>query len=115
MKKFLCSADEYEDLRHSYNSNIQLRDKCLKRTPGTTPYEAHERFGKEAEFYAKALDAFEVREGSQRTPNGTLILSPQFQRDLEVFFAELRKEMGLDGLSVEEVMAREYPELTIEP
>ena len=92
MKKYFCSADEYQSIINSQNGVISISKKCLTYKPGTVPYEAHKRYDATAQAYGKALEAFTVRDGSVRSPDGSITLSPQFQADLSEFFAILVEE-----------------------
>lgn len=97
MKKYFCSADEYQWLVNCRNSALSVSKKCLSYKPGTVPHEEHQRFADSAKVYNFALGAFSVREGSQRSPDGNLRLYSQFQMDLKRVFVEARRELwGID-------------------
>ncbi|MBM6722674.1 hypothetical protein [Pseudoflavonifractor phocaeensis] len=113
MKKYFCSADEYQRLMNSRNGAISVSKKCLSFKPGTVPHEAHQRFADLAKVYKFALKAFSVREGSQRSPDGSLRISAQFQMDLERVFAEARHELWGIDLPAENPDPNQFPAVII--
>lgn len=113
MKKYFCSADEYQRLVNSRNSAASVSKKCLSFKPGTTPHEAHQRFADAAKVYDFALKAFSVREGSKRSSDGSLRISAQFQMDMERVFAEARHELWGIDLPADDLDPKQFPEVII--
>lgn len=93
MKKYFCSADEYQSIINDRDGALDISKKCLTRKPGTAPYEAHKRYAETAQAYDHVLKAFTVREGSQRSPDGSLLLSTKFQMDLEEALSDAAYEL----------------------
>lgn len=112
MTKYFCSADEYQHIANLRDNYTGLAKKVLARKPGTVAYESHGELAATAKGYSLALEAFSVRESSQRSPDGSLRLSPQFQRDLEEVFGEIRRTYG-GAPSPEKKKPREYPTIRI--
>lgn len=113
MKKYVCSADEYQDILNCRDNRLSISKKCLAYKPGTAPHEAYQRFADSARVYDFALKAFSVREGSQRSPGGSLHISTQFQMDLEKVFAEARHELWGIDLPAEDIDPKQFPAVVI--
>ena len=113
MTKYFCSADEYQHIANLRDNYAGLAKKVLARKPGTVAYESHGELAATAKGYSLALEAFSVRDGSQRSPDGSLRLSTQFQMDLEKVFAEARHELWGIDLPAEDLDPKKFPEVII--
>lgn len=89
-KTYFCSADEYWYLEDLRNQALKVRDKALTMKPGTAVYESAADHDRQAKLITAALEAFQVRPGSQRSSDGGCELSEEFQRDFEEFLADRR-------------------------
>lgn len=87
-KKYTCSADEYAYLKSMQEKSARVRDKALTMKPGTAAYESHKQHDGAARLYARALEVFTIRPGSQPSPDGSGELSVEFQKDFDRFVAD---------------------------
>lgn len=81
MSKMLCSADEYAHIEEKYNSYTAIVEKMKTLKPGTAAADARPKFEHLKNMFAEALEAFEVRPGSERTD--TITLSVEFQENFK--------------------------------
>lgn len=102
-KRFVCSADEYRYLEETRNQAIKVRDKALTMKPGTAAYESHELHDGRARLFTAAMEAFEVRPGSQRSPDGSTLLSVEFQKDFDEFIHSMQAENAKKGEALYEL------------
>lgn len=90
-KTYFCSADEHWYLEDLRNQAIKVRDRVLTMKPGTAAYESAADHDSQAKLMTTALEVFQVRPGSQRSPDGSCELSEEFQRNFDEFLAARRK------------------------
>lgn len=113
MRKYFCSADEYQHVVSLRDNYAGLAKKVLARKPGTVVYESHDELAATAKGDSLSLEAFSVREGSNRSPDGSLCLSPQFHKNLEEVLGEIRRVYGEASLQSEKKKTSEYPAIRI--